>query len=99
MILYCGDHDVQFDTDNDIDTHRFCHDTEGKPFTSVGWERDRHIKRWESEGRLDPECPFCKSEFYAKTRTFPQDVFAPNHTASSRCESGKRSHCTCDTCF
>ena len=23
----------------------------------------------------------------------------PPHDASSRCESGKRNHCTCDTCF
>lgn len=25
--------------------------------------------------------------------------FAPSHTASPRCLSGKRNHCTCDTCF
>jgi hypothetical protein len=24
---------------------------------------------------------------------------APYHEANPRCESGKRSHCTCDTCF
>jgi hypothetical protein len=24
---------------------------------------------------------------------------APNHNAGERCESGKRPHCTCDTCF
>lgn len=23
----------------------------------------------------------------------------PPHDASARCESGKRSHCSCDTCF
>jgi hypothetical protein len=23
----------------------------------------------------------------------------PPHDASPRCESGKRNHCTCDTCF
>lgn len=23
----------------------------------------------------------------------------PSHDASLRCESGKRPHCTCDTCF
>lgn len=27
------------------------------------------------------------------------DQMMPSHTASSRCESGKRPHCTCDTCF
>jgi len=25
--------------------------------------------------------------------------FGPSHDASPRCESGKRNHCTCDTCF
>lgn len=25
--------------------------------------------------------------------------FAPSHAASPRCQSGKRPHCTCDTCF
>jgi hypothetical protein len=25
--------------------------------------------------------------------------FGPKHDASPRCESGKRPHCTCDTCF
>lgn len=27
------------------------------------------------------------------------DKMMPPHHASSRCESGKRPHCTCDTCF
>lgn len=25
--------------------------------------------------------------------------FGPSHDASYGCESGKRDHCTCDTCF
>lgn len=25
--------------------------------------------------------------------------FHPPHDASDRCESGKRKHCSCDTCF
>jgi hypothetical protein len=25
--------------------------------------------------------------------------FGPPHKASVNCESGKRNHCTCDTCF
>lgn len=28
-----------------------------------------------------------------------QGAFAPQHDASSSCESGSRSHCTCDRCF
>jgi hypothetical protein len=27
------------------------------------------------------------------------DQMMPPHDASPRCESGKRAHCTCDTCF
>lgn len=27
------------------------------------------------------------------------DAMAPRHNASSRCQSGKRPHCTCDTCW
>jgi len=60
--------------------------------------RAEQITRWEQEGRLDPECPFCQREFYA-AESKPYDVFAPNHKASEGCESGKRAHCTCDTCF
>lgn len=29
----------------------------------------------------------------------PPGALMPPHDASSRCESGKHSHCTCDTCF
>ncbi len=45
---------------------------------------------------LDPDCKSCK-EFYNAAN--PLLVHAPRHKASSRCESGKRPHCTCDTCF
>jgi hypothetical protein len=31
-------------------------------------------------------------------RQYPEG-FQPGHTASSYCRSGKRPHCTCDTCF
>jgi hypothetical protein len=27
------------------------------------------------------------------------DSMMPPHSPSARCESGKRPHCTCDTCF
>lgn len=27
------------------------------------------------------------------------DPHGPRHLASSRCQSGKRPHCTCDTCY
>lgn len=38
-------------------------------------------------------CGYCDGE---KER---DSWFFPNHFASSRCQSGKRNHCTCDTCF
>jgi len=61
--------------------------------------RYAQVGRMEREGDLDPMCAMCRDEFYSRTDTMPCDVFAPRHKASSRCESGKRPHCTCDTCF
>lgn len=40
--------------------------------------------------RRVPECTYCDSVM---------ESGAPMHDASERCESGKRPHCTCDTCF
>lgn len=59
--------------------------------------KEEMIKRWEAEGRLDPNCLGCQ-EFY-EYQGKPSSVFAPNHKPSDRCESGKHPHCTCDTCF
>lgn len=39
------------------------------------------------------ECAYCDRE-----RKDGND-FHPPHDASPRCESGKRAHCSCDTCF
>jgi hypothetical protein len=39
------------------------------------------------------ECPFCDRERARGNMTHP------SHDASDRCESGKRPHCTCDTCW
>lgn len=36
------------------------------------------------------ECAYCDAN---------RDEMMPPHDASSRCESGKHPHCTCDTCF
>lgn len=35
-------------------------------------------------------CKYCQNS---------KGTMHPNHFASSRCESGRRNHCTCDTCF
>lgn len=37
------------------------------------------------------ECAYCDAHR-------PNEMMPP-HDASPRCESGKHSHCTCDTCF
>ena len=37
------------------------------------------------------DCSYCNEHK-------PGDMMPP-HDASARCESGKRTHCTCDTCF
>jgi len=37
------------------------------------------------------ECAYCDRE--------GSNSFHPPHDASPRCESGKHSHCSCDTCF
>jgi hypothetical protein len=61
--------------------------------------RAEAIARMEASGDLDPECRMCREEVYARIDTMPGDVFMPRHKASVRCRSGRRSHCTCDTCF
>lgn len=39
------------------------------------------------------ECKLCDEERERRSD------FHPSHDASDRCESGKRIHCSCDTCF
>lgn len=39
------------------------------------------------------ECSYCDREREAG------NSFHPPHDASPRCRSGKRNHCSCDTCF
>ncbi len=39
------------------------------------------------------ECAYCDREREAR------NDFHPSHDASPRCESGRRDHCSCDTCF
>jgi len=39
------------------------------------------------------ECTYCDKQRESES------TFFPRHTASDRCRSGHRNHCTCDTCF
>lgn len=58
---------------------------------------DQIARRIEA-GSLIEGCGRCERtiEEARKTGRWP---IAPSHNASSRCESGKHPHCTCDTCF
>jgi hypothetical protein len=41
----------------------------------------------------DPDCEYCR-------QIVEEDGgMGPYHDASPNCESGSRTHCTCDTCF
>lgn len=43
--------------------------------------------------QIDLDCSFCKEQMNNNNNFFPP------HDPSPGCESGKREHCTCDTCF
>lgn len=43
-------------------------------------------------GVWDPACSYCQ-------RAGRPGGFFPPHTALSSCQSGKRAHCSCDSCF
>lgn len=58
--------------------------------------RDEVLERWERSGIIERGCKGCQDFYDAKD---PYCVFAPRHTASVRCESGKKPHCTCAICF
>lgn len=63
--------------------------------TPEEWEALTRDERQVAMGRLAPvgECVSCDRARESS------DTMAPRHTASDRCQSGKRNHCTCDTCY
>lgn len=65
-------------------------------------QRDDQIKYLEELGDLSPKCLSCQDlyAFYRKQwQPGMSAPMAPRHRASALCESGKRPHCTCNTCF
>lgn len=48
---------------------------------------NRRFLRWRSR-----HCSTCHA-------VLMENGHGPSHEPSSRCQSGKRAHCTCDTCF
>lgn len=52
------------------------------------WEEEP--PRWRKRVFDDPTCALCTADWKG---------FHPPHQPSDRCQSGKRQHCSCDTCF
>jgi hypothetical protein len=59
---------------------------------------DTRIRHLVGIGALEPGCPGCESSFEA-VKAGKDLPFMPHHKPSSRCESGRYPHCSCDTCF
>jgi hypothetical protein len=59
--------------------------------------RSEALARWELMGWLEPGCPGCRV-FY-DSPAMPFDVHEPRHRASSGCESGCKTHGTCEMCW
>ena len=64
-------------------------------YTSEAWGALTVDERQVIMGRRAPigECSLCD-----RARE-TGDPAMPSHTAKERCQSGRRNHCTCDTCY
>jgi hypothetical protein len=55
------------------------------------------------EYHVDPEKPwqriYVKGCRYCESEREAGNTFFPSHVPSRGCRSGRRPHCTCDTCF
>lgn len=49
----------------------------------------------EQEQKQEPQKEVCGVEGCQ----YPKSGMMPYHKASERCQSGKKAHCTCDTCY
>jgi len=60
-----------------------------------------YVLNLEKDEEIDRFCKMCQQVFIPQLMEGKKlhNVFGPRHKASKRCESGKRPHCTCDTCF
>lgn len=59
-------------------------------WTEYTQEKAARRARQYNVGTRVPGCKTCDDPTYTQ---------GPDHTPSRNCESGKRPHCTCDTCF
>lgn len=64
-------------------------------FKSPPETKEQKIARLEAAGIIVQDCSGCRYWYEHPTAS----PMAPSHNASSRCRSGQRNHCTCDTCF
>jgi len=68
-------------------------------------EAENELRRLEALGTLDRTCPVCAPAVRDVIARFEPDGtptpsrMMPRHRASRGCESGRRDHCSCDTCF
>lgn len=66
--------------------------------------REAMIARLEAMGHLDPHCRGCEEQYnHYRTvwdgETVRDSAFAPHHVPSPYCQSGRRPHCTCGSCW
>lgn len=64
------------------------------PFGATETRAER-IARLTNLGLVDPDCAYCAEALAHPTLS----AFMPSHRASPGCRSGRRPHCTCDTCW
>ena len=79
------------------------HQAYGLRIPTLATKIQAEIRRLEAAGELDPNCRGCDELYaYLRERWVPGEwrpPFGPRHKAGNFCQSGKRNHCTCDTCF
>ena len=63
---------------------------------SLRMRSELELDRAEQEGEIVADCPGCRAFYEAED---PREVCTPRHRASRRCQSGRRAHCSCETCF
>ena len=72
-----------------------------KSTEALEWHGDAAVRvRYATEGSTyEPVGIYVDGCTYCQGERERGNTFFPSHHASERCQSGKRNHCTCDTCF
>lgn len=85
--------DPNFDTDDA--GHGLCDGEYCRHSECDCWTRFERAVEEQLQQQIVDACSYCQREKAERRGTSPM----PNHFASPNCESGKRDHCTCDTCY